>query len=242
MTIDRTWRVGQHFYKRVGGREEAERMIGRARAIGLAGGYTPEPVFCPDRNALKFPAIDGTTGVTLVDQAALSELLAPLLTVRRVSATGLSGFDPFAKINSRLGPNPPSWLTDRVSRLMDTPLGGSSVVHGDFHCGQLIRDAAGRVWVIDLEDMAQGPVEADLGNFAAHLATRPETQSGDLADAVRAWALRVGDAWVSLGGPLDRRVYCRYVDIALTRRALKLRADRGQPKVLTALENLPLFS
>ena len=242
MTPARTWRVGARFYKRVSGPEEAERLIDRAHRLARAGGRTPEPEYLPDRNALVFPAIDGATGVALIDETALLPLLAPLRAIGRTDGPDLPAHDPFAKIVPRLGAEAPRWLSDRIARLRGMASGQAVVVHGDFHCGQLIRDEAGRVWVIDLEDMARGPVEADLGNFAAHLATRPETRRGDLATGVRVWSDRVRDAWDRLGEACEPALFRRHVDIALTRRALKLRDDRGEPEMLAALESLPLLS
>lgn len=238
----RTWRAGARFYKRVRGPSEAKRLIQRAHQIAQAGADTPQPEYCPDRNTLIFPAIDGTSGVTLVNSIALSEVLAPLRALRRADLPGLPAYDPFAKIAPRLKPDAPRWLIDRIARLRSLDLGGGGVVHGDFHCGQLIRDGEGDVWVLDLEDMSQGPVEADLGNFAAHLATRPETRRKELAAGVRLWTGWVRDAWIRLGEPCDAALLRRHVDIALTRRALKLHDDRGSPETLALLESLTLIS
>ncbi|NIA69671.1 phosphotransferase [Pelagibius litoralis] len=239
---ERTWRGGARFYKRVNGPAEARCLIGRAHQITEAGALTPEPEYCPDRNVLTFPVIDGPSGTTLIDAVALSELLAPLQVVRRANMPDLPVFDPFAKIAARLKPDAPHWLIDRVARLQGVDAGPAGIVHGDFHCGQLIRDCGGRVWIIDLEDMSQGPVEADLGNFAAHLATHPETGWRDLAEGVQFWAGRVQDAWNRLGKPCDAALFRRHVDVALTRRALKLRHDRAEPEVLAALKSLPVIS
>ncbi|MCG8690608.1 MAG: phosphotransferase [Minwuiales bacterium] len=242
MTKERTWRAGALFYKHVGSLAEAERLVGRAHWIARAGGNTPAAEYCPGRNAVAFPAIDGTTGVALIGKAALSELLVPLQAIRRSGFPDLPVHDPLAKVMPRLAADAPQWLTGRVAHLADMITDTGGVVHGDFHCGQLIRDGTGLVWVIDLEDMARGPVEADLGNFVAHLATRAETRQADLAEGVRFWAERVLDAWDRLGETSDPALFWRYVDIALTRRALKLRDERGEPGTLALLRHLPLFS
>ena len=242
MTSERTWRVGARFYKRVNNRAEAARLIDRARQISQAGANTPEPEYCPDQNALTFRALDGTTGVELVDGAALSELLRPLQSIHHASIPDLPLYDPFAKIAPRLKPGAPQWLTDRVARLQKPAPDQSGIIHGDFHCGQLIRDLEGRVWIIDLEDLSLGPIEADLGNFAAHFATRPETSRANLLESLRHWSGRVCDAWSRLGEPCDPALFWRAVDIALIRRALKLWNDRGELEVLRALQALPLFS
>ena len=239
MTEPRFWRDGTRFYKRVGDPGEVDRLIDRARQIGLAGGRTPVPEYCPDKQALAFSLVRGATGVALIDGGTLSDLLAPLRAVSRAALTDLAPYDPFAKIPARLGPEPPRWLTDRLAGLADIPPGSPGVVHGDFHCGQLIRDGSGRIWVVDLDDMAFGPVEADLGNFAAHLATRPETRREDLRVGVRDWGGRVLEAWNRLSAPCEPTLFWRHLDIALIRRALKLRNDRGDAQILQALETLP---
>ena len=242
MKTGRTWRHGTRFYKRVGDRAEGERLIDRAREITRAGARTPAPEYHADGNALTFPAIDGVAGVALIDAVPLPELLAPLQAIRRADLTDVPIYDPFAKITTRLAPEAPRWLTERIARLADMAPHPTGIVHGDFHCGQLIRDGAGRVWVIDLEDMAFGPVEADLGNFAAHLATRPETRRADLAESVLGWSGQVLDAWSRLKETCNQTLFRRHLDIALIRRALKLRDDRGDANVLRALKGLPLFS
>ena len=242
MNSERTWRAGTRFYKRVNDCAEAARLIERAREITQAGANTPEPEYCPDQNALTFPALDGTTGVELVDGVALSELLAPLQSIYHADIPGLLDYDPFAKITPRLKPGAPQWLTDRVARLQERAPDQSGNVHGDFHCGQLIRDLEGRVWIIDLEDLARGPVETDLGNFAAHLATRPETSRTNLSESLCHWSGRICEAWDRLEAPCDPALFWRAVDIALIRRALKLWNDRGEPELLGDLQALPLFS
>lgn len=242
MTRERTWRSGARFYKRVSGPAEAGRLIAWAHQIAEAGGTTPVPEYCPGRGALAFPIIDGKTGVALLDDVALPRLLSPLRSVRRARIADLLPHNPFIKVTARLRPDTPSWLTSRIEYLESRPLRGSEVVHGDFHCGQVIQDEAGCLWLVDLEDMARGSVEVDLGNFAAHLATRPETRQENLSESVRYWTSRVREAWDRLGEPCDPALFWRAVDIALIRRALKLCGDRGEPEVLESLEASPLFS
>lgn len=238
----RTWRAGSRFYKRVSGPVEAGDLIVRASELARAGGKTPVPSYCPDRNALSFPAIEGTSGMALIDKVALSYLLSPLQALRRAKISDLPFFDPFAKITARLDANAPQWLTARIEALEDIACETGGVVHGDFHCGQMIRDGSGYLWLIDLDDLAQGPVEVDLGNFAAHLATRPETRRRRLAQGVPFWAEQVQDAWGRLGEVCNPALFRRYVDIAVTRRALKLHDVRGESEVLADLEHLSLLS
>ncbi len=238
----RTWRDGSRFYKSVGGPAEAENLILRATAIARAGGNTPVPSYCPDRNAVSFPVVDGTSGMALVDELALTDLLSPLQAIRRAEIAELPIFEPFAKITPRLGTKAPQWLITRIVKLLDRPLEPGGVVHGDFHCGQMIRDVSDRLWVIDLDDMAQGPIEADLGNLAAHLATRPETGCRNLAQDLLFWSAEVQDAWTELGETCDPHLFLRHVDIAVTRRAMKLHDVRGETEVLDRLEHLPLLS
>ncbi len=54
----------------------------------------------------------------------------------------------------------------RASR--GAPLAGAPL-HRDFHPGQVVSDAAGRITVLDWDDAARGPAVIDVANFAAHL-------------------------------------------------------------------------
>ncbi|TQV83330.1 phosphotransferase family protein [Denitrobaculum tricleocarpae] len=238
----RTWRAGRQFYKRVSGPVEAGDLIVRASELSRAGGKTPVPGYCPDRSAVNFPMIEGASGVALIDQVALSYLLAPLQPLRRAGISELPPFDPFAKITVRLNAKTPQWLRARLGALKDMPFEADGVVHGDFHCGQMILDESGNLWLVDLDDMAQGPVEVDLGNFAAHLATRPETRRRRLAEGLPFWAEQVQKAWDELGEVCNPTLFRRHVDIAVIRRALKLHDARGDSEIMAALEHLPLLS
>jgi aminoglycoside phosphotransferase (APT) family kinase protein len=110
----------------------------------------------------------------------------------------------------------------------------ATAVHGDFHAGQLIMDSAGRVWLLDLEDLATGAPESDLGNFAAHLATRPETRRGPIQQGFEHWLGHTLEAYRSIGGVGHSGLAHSHGRIALIRRALKLR-ERGDPSVLSEL-------
>lgn len=104
--------------------------------------------------------------------------------------------------------------------------GGAShdrVVHGDFHLGQiLVEDAWQRVWLLDLDDLALGPPESDLGNFAAHLATSPRLSGADSLLGFDAYLARVRTAYESVSArSADARRLWAYGAVALLRRALK---------------------
>ena len=238
----RTWSDGGQFYKGVSGRSEAHHLIARAAVLSSEGTNTPIPRYDPDQKALSFPRLKGISGVALIDEVPLPTLLTPLQSLRYAKIPELAAFDPFTKITTRLDANTPPWLTARIDALRDTPNGSGGVVHGDFHCGQMIRDESDCLWLIDLDDMARGAIEADLGNFAAHLATRPETGKRCLSEDLPFWAEQVHGAWLRLGETCDTALFRRHADIAVTRRALKLRGLRNDHEVFRALENLTLLS
>lgn len=238
----RTWCDGGRFYKGVSGGSEANDLISRAAVLSSEGTRTPVPRYCSDQKALSFPLLEGISGIALTDELSLPALLTPLQSLRHAKIPELPTFDPFAKITARLDAHTPPWLTARIETLRDIPVGSGGVVHGDFHCGQMVRDKSGCLWLIDLDDMAQGAIEADLGNFAAHLATRPETGKRRLSEDLPFWAEQVQGAWLRLGETCDTALFRRHTDIAVTRRALKLRGLRNDHEVFRALENLALLS
>jgi len=115
---------------------------------------------------------------------------------------------------------------------------GTATLHGDLHVGQFVQDRMEKVWVVDLDDLALGPPEADLANFTAHLAT---SASGGIAH----WATRIRGAWHNLGEHCDDEIFARHLRFALVRRHLKLReANRQdfQSEVVTYLGDSSNFS
>ncbi len=91
-----------------------------------------------------------------------------------------------------------------------------TVVHGDFHPGQTICDAMGRLWLIDLDDLALAPPEADLGNLAAWMATQAPGMLTQLATTAR-------NSVLAVAADADPALTAHFQTIALVRRGLKLR-------------------
>lgn len=190
----------------------------RSTALCAAGLATPYARQGTDERDVVFERIDGETGQRLVD-TDLGPILSAVARLHRSRVPGLPAYDPFRRIRPRLA------LATRipVREILAEPVQrGTATLHGDLHVGQLIRDARGKVWIVDLDDMAAGPPEADLANFAAHLATSPG--SPGIAHA----ADRVTTAWRRLGERHDDKVFARFLRFALVRRHLKLRQS-GRP-------------
>ena len=149
----------------------------------------------------------------------LAAVLAAIGVLHGAAVSDLPVFDPLLRIRPRLA------LTKvpALRAIAEEPVPqGHATLHGDLHVGQAIRDLSGMVWIIDLDDLATGPPEADLANFAAHLATSPP--QGGIAD----WSDRVRRIWTGQGRALEQAVFEQFLRFALLRRHLKLRAA-GRP-------------
>lgn len=167
-----------------------------------------------------FDRIEGRTGPDLAGQGEdLAAVLATLAALHDAAVADLPAFDPLLRIRPRLALTEVPALRAIAEEAVPQ---GNATLHGDLHVGQAIRDASGMVWIIDLDDLAIGPPEADLANFAAHLAT--SQPSG----AIKDWAERVRRMWTGQGCDLDGSVFDRFLRFALLRRHLKLRAA-GRP-------------
>ena len=212
------------------------RLVRWTAALRAAGVSTPEARIDLEADALVFPAIEGTGGLALViagGPPVLSQLLRPLAMLHRASLGGIRPFDPRRKIVPRVSAGEaPALLQELGACLNGLPEpSGSGPVHGDFHAGQVIRDAGGTVWLLDLEDLAAGEPEADLGNFAAHLASRPETRRGPVRQGLEFWLEHTLRAYRAIGGAAETGLAIRHGRVALIRRALKLR-ERDDPSIL----------
>ncbi len=192
------------------------------------------------------------SSATTSNLVALADAVtAPLAALHAASAQGaisqdaqLIRLDPWRRIMPRLavpapvsaGRNGPqrlragqlaSELRNIHDRLTPKPA-VDTIVHGDYHLGQLIRPIGRDGYVIvDLDDLAIGPREHDIGNCIAHIATSP-----------RLWPHRTQEALVRIS-PLFIAAYNGHSAVALDsaqidlhcaigmlRRALKL-AERG---------------
>lgn len=231
-----TWIEDGRFLKRYPSPEAADRALERSRLAREAGAPTPDARATPRAGHVSFSIVAGTMGSTLAAAGRIDLLLPPLRPLRSMKQDGLGRLDPFARIDLRLAIGP-DWLPARIEGLRTRPWPATGVVHGDFHPGQVIRDQTGLVWLVDLDDLALGPVEADLGNLVAHLATAASTAGGDLSGSLAGWTARVAGAWRRIHSAPDRSLLEHFRTIAVVRRALKL-AENGRPWVLHQLPNI----
>lgn len=204
----------------------AKAATARARSLAArrAGVPTPAVLGQAGPKILSFERIDAR------GQPSLAEIVRVVAHLHRMSGNGLGRFDPFLRIRPRLA-GAPARIGAMAEELMarDAALHWPkcAAIHGDLHLGQVVRDSSGKVWLIDLDDMALAPPEADLGNLAAWLATQVPGRLGDLAQG----ALERVSA---LARDADRTWTGHFCQIALVRRGLKL-AGKGQGWVIDQL-------
>ena len=218
-------RVGDGFVKHYPSAEVAREAIWRSHAAACAGVLTPAVIGLVGRDAVQFQRIDAE------GRADLAEMLTCLDGLHGMERKGLQRFDPFLRVRPRLGEaSAHIRALAKDLALEDAGLGweASQVIHGDFHPGQVLRDGHGRIWLIDLDDLALAPAEADLGNLAAWQATQAQ---GRLAPAL-AGAI---DQILSRRPGANPTLVAHFGRIAVLRRALKL-AHRGQPWALAQLD------
>ena len=227
---------------------EGRRLAALSHHLCAAGVRTPPASYLPAEHALRMPRAAGEGGRERLARwlAAgaggrpdcdrdLTVALRPLVRLHALRAAdlGLARFDPWSKVLPRLadGTALPAVLREEaravvadvraLARCVEDP--GEHVVHGDFHAGQLVFDDAEEAWLLDLDDLAAGHPEADLGNFAAHVATQPNRGESCTAAGFAEWAQRLAEACVAAGGARpDRARLAAHGAAALLRRALKL--------------------
>ncbi len=224
MTANATWACGAAFCKRYPTAKAAELSRERSTAARNAGVATPAVWQSAEADVLCFDRIDahGT--------ASLETMLSTLSRLHQLPSTGLSRFDPFLRIRPRLKAAPAAiraLVEDLAAKDAALAWPAKAVVHGDFHPGQVIRDQAGKVWLIDLDDLALAPAEADLGNLAAWIATQTPGQLVGLKTDALAQVLSIASA-------ADPTLTAHFLEIALVRRALKLQ-EKGVDWVLRQL-------
>lgn len=209
------------FIKKYGNAGAAASAIDRASILRSQDISTPDARPGKIETEVAFEHIDGISGQRLLD-ASLRDLLRPLARLHTTKVEGLPKFDPWLRIRPRLS----SDLRERFRSILcqTVPVGGNTL-HGDFHVGQLIRDRHGRVWIVDLDDLAVGPPEADLGNFIAHVATTG-SESGFDERLVKIQS-GVMSVWQGAGS-LNLEALESFWKIAILRRHLKLR-EAGRP-------------
>lgn len=206
------------FLKRYPDADHAREALRRTCALRQHAIPTPAAVMGPDPATLDFDRIEGDTGHALIGGDILP-LLAVVAGLHGAAVTKLPVYDPLLRIRPRLALTDDPLLRSIADGVVPT---GKTVLHGDLHVGQFIRAVTGQVWIVDLDDLALGPPEADFANFVAHLATTDPSLS--IAD----WARIVLEHWRALGGTMDPSVFTRCLHLALLRRHLKLR-EVGRP-------------
>ena len=212
------------FLKSYADAAQAVEALRRTELLRAQSVQTPAAKPGPTHCELAFDRVEGRTGRDLIGQD-MGALLQSVAQLHGASVPNLSPFDPLLRIRPRLA------LTN-VPLFRDIANGqvpqGKSVLHGDLHVGQFIVTPEGAVWLVDLDDLAIGPPEADFANLAAHLAT---TEPGP---GIEGWSQTVCLAWEALGRSADRKVFTRYLHLALLRRHLKLR-EAGRPDFQSTL-------
>jgi hypothetical protein len=194
------------------------------------------------RSGVPTPAVQGRNGpmrlsfdrVVASAPPTLAQMVKALQTLHRMPPDRLTRFDPFLRIRPRLGGAPlhiQAFVRDLEAQDAALHWPATAVIHGDFHPGQTIQDRSGTVWLLDLDDLALGPTEADLGNLSAWIATRSE---GSLETQARNAMTEV----LALAPQANPVLTRHFQKVALARRALKL-AGKGQP---WALDQLPLWA
>ena len=154
--------------------------------------------------------IEGQSGfAAIIEQgvAVLPALMRPVVSLHRMASTpNLRDFEPLKKINARLDPGLRRALAPALAAALDD-IGGvpraKAIIHGDLHAGQFLIDGGGDAWLLDLDDLAVGAPAADLGNFAAHLATQARTGTGNPLARMRRWLVEVIGAYRDAGGDAD---------------------------------------
>lgn len=230
---------GGGLLKRYTSNDAACSALARAEWLSRRGVRTPQGVMARHRRLIAFELISGVSGRA----AAAPRVIEPALFASIVRLHALTPglplprFDPLAKIVPRLDPRAEALLQPEVSAALEAIDGfglAGSALHGDLHAGQLILDAAGSAWLLDLDDMCLGDPAADIGNFAAHLATSAQE---DRDNPRACLALRLEAclaAYRQAGGAARPALAEAYGRLALIRRALKFR-EKGDARLFDAL-------
>jgi streptomycin 6-kinase len=215
------------------------RADGDSLAMFRVGGSTLRERIVPDGTAIR-----SATKLARTVAPSLALALSSLSTMPRATS-GLARFDPFAKIRPRLVPGSVAKaamgedlsqraadLAGRIERQLSSHEMPTTIVHGDFHVGQvLLPPDGGRPIIIDLDDLAVGHREADLANLIAHVVSSRTLYEGPVAQGFRALVR----ALVNETDLLDRDLLGLYGAAALLRRALKLSEQGERIAWLTSL-------
>lgn len=196
------------------------------------------------RERLKIDGSDRARSTRHPDTTIIEKVLAQLVALHRcdLHELPLQPFDPLRRIRPRVEkhrsvgncPYDAEYATLNQALVRYTGFAGLrepitlTAVHGDFHVGQVVLDAeTEQAWLLDLDDVALGEPESDLGNFVAHAVTSPELCSGSIADSYLVLERQAARVYRKLGGlAIDALALRAYGMTALLRRALKL-DERG---------------
>jgi len=182
-------------YAKVVRRERTQALAAVAHAArNLAAGAFEVPLVVdtePDAGVITFAAVPG---VTLHELLATDEAIASMPLVGEALRALQAASPPPAAVHGapeeagvlrssieRLEPYSPD-LCVRVraaapsvlARLAATPADGWVPAHRDLHDKQLLLDAAGRVGMLDFDNLARGDPALDLANLLVHLELREE--------------------------------------------------------------------
>jgi hypothetical protein len=239
--MSRVRSCGGRLFKRYLSEGPAEIALARADWLDGKGVLTPCGVLARHRRLAEFAMISGAPGHSVVDSQARRikpSLFRPIVRLHALKPDlPLPRFDPLAKILPRLDQETSALLQSELAIALDVIDGfdhSNTVIHGDLHAGQFIIDEAESAWLLDLDDLSEGDPAADIGNFAAHLATRDESARRNPSASLTAWLDAVLLAYGQAGGRVSPALAAAYGKLALIRRALKFR-ERGQADLLAAL-------
>lgn len=220
------------FLKRYSNATTAAEVIRRSRIARRSGVVTPKIKSITSNHTVAFERINGDCGIGLLQKTTLRELIAPLIELHKIDQNKLPRFDPFFRIDPRVAAlSIPRGLVLEIQKRKQVEIPVTGIVHGDFHLGQLIRESSGKCWIIDLDDMATGSPEVDLGNLAANLATHPATMGDSVSASLRYWENQISLAWIELGQVYQENWLRYFMHIALIRRTLK-RFEAGDDSLI----------
>jgi Phosphotransferase enzyme family len=229
----------------------ADLVLALASRLRLAGVTVPETSKDTLTGALRQPWIDGLTlceslvaagpMTTAIEFAQHKQHFKGVMNVvgklhgASACSDGLQSFKPFRLVDRRLNALPPGRLSlgnRRLAGEIRAQLGAclatfpmTGPVHGDLHARQVIQDkTTGVWWLIDLDDVALGSPEVDIGNFCAHIASTPAINGTSVNHAFEIMTALCLDTY---DGSLAQRSINLFGSAALVRRALKCAEQLG---------------
>lgn len=219
--------------------ETIKRLVDLTDQLRAAGVPVPISNIELNNTAIRLPWINGQTMREQIGKAGpgKSHILSAMkllssLHQSDVRSAGLCEFDPFRLSDKRLIEPWFCVLTSKLQTNAQTlrkklgethpPKSCLSIIHGDFHAGQLIQEAVSRKWwMIDLDDVALGHKEADIANFCVNIATRKDCSVEAIdtkVNELRVMCHNAYEAGINVG------LFEYYAACALLRRALKFAA------------------